>query len=206
MFTPPDWLPISPETLARLTAYGALLQEWNARMNLVAKSTIPAMWERHFLDSAQLFPLIPPQAKILTDLGSGAGFPGLVLAALAQGEGRMLKVRLIESTAKKTAFLQEAAAIMGLGNVTIHTARAEAIPPWKSDVVTARAFAPLSRLLGYAAPFLQKEHLCLLLKGCRATDEMEEARRHWNFTVELSPSRLPGDGVILALQNIRKKS
>src|SRR3569833_3075825 len=114
---------VSRETLAKLTAYADLLVEWNARHNLVAKSTLPDLWQRHFWDSAQLAPLIPAQARSLADLGSGAGFPGLVLAALRPD----IPVTLHEATTKKCAFLQAAAARMGLA-ITIESERREERP------------------------------------------------------------------------------
>ena len=128
---------VSRETLARLKAYADILTDWNARHNLVAKSTLPDLWHRHFWDSAQLMPLIPAPAKTLADLGSGAGFPGLVLAAMRPD----LAVTLHEATTKKCAFLQAAADRMGVA-VSIRNARLEDLPRQAFDVVTARALAP----------------------------------------------------------------
>src|SRR5476651_488583 len=128
---------VSRETLARLKAYADMLADWNERHNLVARSTLPDLWQRHFWDSAQLAPLIPETARTLADLGSGAGFPGLVLAALRPE----LAVTLFEATTKKCAFLAAAAERMGL-SVTIENARLEDLPPRTYDVVTARALAP----------------------------------------------------------------
>src|ERR1700761_7198410 len=140
---------VSRETLARLKAYADILADWNARHNLVAKSTLPDLWQRHMWDSAQLAALTPPEARTLADLGSGAGFPGLVLAAMRPE----LQVTLVESDARKGAFLGEAGRRMGLKNQPkIVISRIEAAPPTGADVVTARALAPLGQLLVWAAP------------------------------------------------------
>src|SRR5689334_23193896 len=150
---------VSRETLARLKAYADLLADWNARHNLVAKSTLPDLWHRHFLDSAQLAPLIPPEARTLADMGSGAGFPGLVLAVLRPE----LSVTLHEATTKKCAFLQAAADRMGI-KVAIRNGRLEDLVPQPFDVVTARALAPLPQLLSYAYPLTAPNSVCLFLK------------------------------------------
>jgi 16S rRNA (guanine527-N7)-methyltransferase len=151
---------VSRETLARLKAYADILADWNARHNLVAKSTLPDLWRRHFWDSAQLAPLIPDTARTLADLGSGAGFPGLVLTVMLP----RLAVTLHEATAKKCAFLRAAAERMGVP-VTIQNARLEDLPPHPFDVVTARALAPLPKLLGYAQNFVGPNSVCLFSKG-----------------------------------------
>ena len=145
---------VSRETLAKLKAYADILTDWNARHNLVAKSTLPDLWNRHIWDSAQLAPLIPADAKTLADLGSGAGFPGWCWRPAAR-----IAVTLHEATTKKCAFLQAAAERMAL-HVTIENARMEDLPPKPFDVVTARACAPLPLLLSYAHRFHRSEQ-CL---------------------------------------------
>src|SRR5260370_24859153 len=132
---------VSRETLARLEAYAALLAEWNQRINLVGRDSLRDVWRRHFLDSAQLFPYLPQGARSLVDLGSGAGFPGLVLAILG-----VAGVELIEGDARKCAFLREAARIAA-APITIHNSRIAAMPPHAVDVVTARGCASLDQLL-----------------------------------------------------------
>jgi len=151
---------VSRETLAKLKAYADILADWNTRHNLVAKSTLPDLWRRHFWDSAQLAALVPDSATNLVDLGSGAGFPGLVLAALRPG----LAVTLCEATTKKCLFLQAAADRMDV-RVTIQNARLEDLPRQPFEVVTARALAPLTELLGYAQNFTGPNGVCLFLKG-----------------------------------------
>ena len=140
--------PVSRETLARLEAYAALLTQWSARINLLGRDTLPDLWRRHMLDSAQLLPLLPDNTQSLIDLGSGAGFPGLVLAILG-----VPGVELVEADSRKAAFLREAARVAEAA-VTIRPCRISAVPAHPVDVVTARALAPLARLLDLARPFL----------------------------------------------------
>jgi 16S rRNA (guanine527-N7)-methyltransferase len=191
--------PVSRETLARLEAYVALLREWSARINLVGRDTLADPWRRHILDSAQLQPLVPADARSLVDLGSGAGFPGLVLAIL--GLPTVEPVALIEADSRKSAFLVEAARITGT-RIAVHHARIEALPARPFDVVTARALAPLDRLIGLARPFLAADSLCLFLKGARAGEELTLARRGWTMTAASSPSRSDPRGVVLQLREV----
>ena len=188
---------VSRETLARLKAYGDLLADWNARHNLVAKSTLPDLWHRHFWDSAQLAPLIPAEARTLADLGSGAGFPGLVLALLRPD----LAVTLHEATTKKCAFLQAAADRTGL-KVTIRNSRLEDLPPQAFDVVTARALAPLPRLLQYAHPFTGPNSVCLFLKGQNVGAELTEAHKYWNMGASQVPSQTEPSAAIVTVREL----
>ncbi len=191
---------VSRETLARLKAFVGLLGEWNSRHNLVSPKSLAEVWERHIWDSAQLAPLVPPGARRLVDIGSGAGFPGLVLALLLEPAG--VRVVLYEATRKKCDFLAEAAARTGL-SVEVRNARAEECAPEPFDVVTARACAPLTRLLSYARPFLSPTTLCLFLKGQTVGAELTEARKSWRMIVTEHPSRSHPSGVILALREVR---
>jgi len=192
-------VPVSRETLARLEAYAALLVRWSARINLIGRETIADLWRRHILDSAQLQPFIPSAARSLIDLGSGAGLPGLVLAILG-----VPSVELVEADSRKCAFLREAARIAGV-SVVIRGCRIQAVPPHPVDVVTARALAPLDRLLGLAEPFLAPGSECLLLKGERVEDELTLARRHWRMTASLHQSRSDPRGVVLRLQQVTRE-
>jgi 16S rRNA (guanine527-N7)-methyltransferase len=199
-FGPEDFaaqVPVSRETLARLKAYADILTDWNARHNLVAKSTLPELWRRHIWDSAQLAALIPAGAKTLADLGSGAGFPGLVLAALRPD----LAVTLHEATAKKCAFLAAAAGRMGL-KVAIVNARMEDLGPATFDVVTARACAPLPRLLEYAHSFVGPNSVCLFLKGQNVGSELTEATKYWSMKVSQVPSQTDSSGVIVGVREL----
>ena len=190
---------VSRETLARLEAYAALLAQWNERINLVSRDTLRDVWRRHFLDSAQLLPHVPAGTRSLADLGSGAGFPGLVLAILG-----VCGVELVESDARKCAFLREAARIAD-APVRVHHARIEAVPSHEVDVVTARACAPLDRLLVMAQRFIAPHTICLFLKGERAGEELTAARRGWTMRAACHPSRADPRGVILKLEQITRE-
>jgi 16S rRNA (guanine527-N7)-methyltransferase len=189
---------VSRETLARLDAYAALLTQWNERINLVGSDSLHDVWRRHFLDSAQLLPLVPKDARNLIDLGSGAGFPGLVLAILG-----VPGVELVEADSRKCAFLREAARLTR-APVAIHNMRVERLSPRPVDVVTARGFAPLDRLLLLAERFIAPRTRCLFLKGERAEEELTGARRAWTMTASLHPSRSDARGVILSLEQITR--
>lgn len=190
---------VSRETLARLEAYAGLLADWSARINLVASSTLADPWRRHFLDSAQLFPLIPAGADSLIDLGSGAGFPGLVLAIMgARG------VELVESDARKCVFLREAARVAA-ASVTIRNARIEAVPARSVSVVTARGCAPLGRLLSYSQRFIGSDTVCLFPKGEQAGQELTLAQQKWDFDATSRSSRTDPRGVVLCLSRVRPR-
>ena len=150
------------------------------------------------LDSAQLFPLIPSEARVLVDLGSGAGFPGLVLAILGVPE-----VHLIESDARKCAFLREAARVTET-RVTVHASRIEAMAPLAADAVTARALAPLPELLDLASPFLQPHTICVFLKGKTAAEELRATRDRWHMQASVVPSRTDPDASVLVLQQVSR--
>ncbi|MDA0661848.1 MAG: 16S rRNA (guanine(527)-N(7))-methyltransferase RsmG [Proteobacteria bacterium] len=175
---------VSRETLERLEAYADLLRKWAKRVNLVGESTLDDLWRRH----------IPEDARVLVDFGSGAGFPGLVLAIMGIAE-----THLIESNHRKGTFLREVARITG-APVTVHTARAEALSGWQADIVTARALAPLPILLEYAAPFVTPRTLCLFLKGRRVDDELTETQKGWNITYDIFSSLTDPEGSIVRLE------
>ncbi len=187
--------------MARLEAYVAILASWNRRINLVGSNTIGDIWRRHILDSAQLFPLLPEKTRIVIDLGSGAGLPGLVLAIMGVRE-----VHLIESDQRKAAFLREAKRVTESANVTIHAQRAEKMGPFKADAVVARAVAPLDQLLYIAEPFLTSHSLCLFLKGKAAEAELTEARKTWRMKAETLQSRADPAGVILRIGAVSRET
>jgi len=189
---------VSRETMARLERYATLLATWNKRINLVGASTIRDLWRRHMLDSAQLRWYIPKHARTLVDIGSGAGFPGLVLAIMGVPE-----VHLVESNQRKCAFLREAARVTG-ARVTIHCARAEALTPWPADVVTARALSPLPILLEYAEPFLTPKTICLFPKGRGVKEELTKTQKTWNITFDMLYSVTDPEGTILRLEAITR--
>lgn len=188
--------------LARLSIYETVLRTWNEHTNLIAPSTLETVWERHFWDSAQLLPLIPLQTKTIVDIGAGAGFPGLVLAALLHGKSDAT-IQLIDATQKKCRFLTEAAEAMGV-TVKIHWGRAETIASLDADVVTARAVAPLEDLFTLVERHLKPGGLALLLKGARANEELTAARRAWDFAVNGVPSRSDSAGMVLCVTGLRR--
>ena len=189
---------VSRETLGRLKAYVDVLGDWNARHNLVSVRSLEAVWHRHMWDSAQLAAFVPPTANSLVDLGSGAGFPGLVLAAMLRGR---TSVTLYEATRKKAEFLGAAAQCMGL-NVDIRNIRIEAAGRCEADVVTARAVAPLNTLLGYAEQFSAPHTVCLFLKGQSVASELTEARKSWSMNITQHKSATDASGVILEIRNL----
>jgi 16S rRNA (guanine527-N7)-methyltransferase len=191
-----ELFPVSRETLARLEAYADLLTRWSARINLVGGDTLPDLWRRHFLDSAQLRRLVPDSSRSLIDLGSGAGFPGLVLAILG-----VPGIELVEADTRKSAFLREAARVTS-AEVMIRPCRIRAVPPHPVDVVTARACAPLPRLLDFARPFLTPQTVCVFPKGERFAEELTLAREGWTMQVSVEQSLSDRRGVILRLEQV----
>jgi 16S rRNA (guanine527-N7)-methyltransferase len=187
---------VSRETVARLGAYLDLLRAWNRRINLVGPRSLEDAWRRHILDCAQLGPLIPPAARVLVDLGSGAGLPGLVLAILGVPE-----VHLVESDTRKCAFLREAARICA-APVTVHAKRIGDVVPFATDIVTARALAPLDLLLDHAEKFCTPHSILLFLKGEGVQEELTRARKQWKMREALLPSASDPSGVILRLEGV----
>ena len=192
-------VPVSRETTERLDRFIALLLEWQSRMNLVAKSTLPHVWTRHVADSAQLLRLAP-EAETWVDLGSGAGFPGIVVAcAMADQPGA--RIHLVESTGKKCAFLREVIVQLGIPAV-VHGERVEEFTKTftaQADVVTARALAPLDRLLALATPLLKTGNLGLFPKGQDVAAELTEASKYWNIEATVEPSVTSPQGRILVV-------
>lgn len=189
------------ESLDKLKIYAMLLETWNRRINLVSKNSLKDLWRRHFLDSAQLMAHLPPapadRGREILDLGSGAGFPGLVLAILGAG-----RVHLVDSDQRKQVFLREVVRLTGAPAV-LHPVRIEALEPFPLDLITARALAPLDQLLGYASRFrspnLDRPPPCLFLKGARADQELTAVHKAWKMTVESFPSRSESTGTILSI-------
>jgi 16S rRNA (guanine527-N7)-methyltransferase len=197
--------PVSRETEARLDAYVGLLLQWQAKTNLVASSTLPNLWTRHISDSLQLLTLAPA-AKIWVDLGSGGGFPGVVLAcALVDTPDAM--VHLVERNAKKAAFLREALRITGAAG-TVHLADigdyVDSVPG-AVDCVTARAVAPLHQLAGFIQPLVERGAKGLFLKGQDVEAELTEATKYWKLASCLHPS-LTGQGWIVELDRIERRN
>lgn len=195
---------VSRETLERLKTYAAVLKHWQKTINLVAPSTLDDVWHRHFADSAQLLALAPDGAKTWVDVGSGAGFPGLVLAILL-AEKEKGRVVLVESDTRKAAFLAEVARQTGVA-VEIAPARIEKTTTQAKlgsvDVVVARGLAPLPRLFGLIAPLFSPTTTALLLKGREVEAEIEAARKGWSFDCSLAPSITDAAGRIAVIRNL----
>jgi 16S rRNA (guanine527-N7)-methyltransferase len=189
---------VSRETLDRLAKYVELLNSWTRRINLVGRDTLGDVWRRHILDSAQLFPLIPREARRLVDLGSGAGLPGLVLSIMGVPE-----VHLIESDGRKAVFLREAVRVTGAPAI-IHAQRIDRVPAFAADVVTARALAPLSELLAISERFLGPQTVCLFPKGRMVEEELTEAAKAWHMRLDRQPSLTDPSGCILRLEAIAR--
>jgi 16S rRNA (guanine527-N7)-methyltransferase len=194
-------LDLSPAALERLEALEALVRRWTGAINLVSSATVPDLWTRHIADSAQLWPLAPPGAAAWADLGSGGGFPGLVIACLAAEAGAP-RVTLIESDQRKCAFLRTAARELALP-VSVLAVRVEAAPPQGAPIVSARALAPLASLLPLVARHLSPGGTALLPKGRDWEAEVTAAQATgWRFACEALPSRTDPSGRVLRVADI----
>ncbi|OYU20332.1 MAG: 16S rRNA (guanine(527)-N(7))-methyltransferase RsmG [Rhodobacteraceae bacterium PARR1] len=196
-------LDVSRETFDRLTALSALLQKWNPAINLVAKSTLRETWTRHIVDSAQLYRLAPPQVGHWADLGSGGGFPGLVIAILAAELDVQRHLTLVESDQRKATFLRQAARELGLTQTTVVSERVESILPLSADVLSARALAGLPKLCAFACLHLSPTGLGLFPKGAQHRDEVAQAKQDWRFDLSVFPSDTDPSAVVLAMKAIQ---
>ena len=198
-------VPVSRETQVRLDRYLDLLRQWQAKTNLIAPSTLPHLWTRHVADSLQLLSLAP-SAKTWVDLGSGGGFPGVVLAcALAETVGAA--VHLVERNSKKAAFLREALRITSAPGIVHPNAIEDIVDSMAGpiDCVTARALAPLHQLIGFAEPLVKKGAKALFLKGQDVEVELTEATKYWNIKPNLHSSLTGGQGWIVELDQIERR-
>lgn len=192
---------VSRETFSTLEAFEALVRRWNTAINLVGKATLPELWARHISDSAQLFRCCPPDARHWVDLGSGGGFPGIVLAVLAREARPELRFSLVESDLRKATFLRQAAQTLGL-DLSVRSARVESLDPLEADVLSARALAPLSELLRYAHCHLRPTGIALFPKGLRYREEIAAARHEWNFVVDAKASLSDAEAAILVIGKV----
>jgi len=195
---------VSHETFLNLQTYLSLLMEWQKRFNLVSQSSLEEAWNRHFMDSVQLLKFVPENAKSLVDFGSGAGFPGMVLAIIFKEKTPYLKTTLVESIKKKTMYLKEVAEKTQT-DVEILNKRIEEIKNRKYDVITSRAMTSLEKLLSYAKPFCKKETVCIFPKGKNYAEELAEAHKKWQFECRIEASEQSSEGKILIISNIKKK-
>lgn len=190
-------LNVSRETIDKFRAYLTLLEKWQARINLVANSTLAEAWQRHILDSGQLAAFYPPQTKNIMDVGSGAGFPGLVLAIMGG-----VTVDLVESDQRKAVFLSTVIRELDLP-AKVHNQRIETLPQLFPDVITARALAPVPKLLKLIENQLSPEIVCLFLKGAAVQDELTNLRTYSTMDATTHPSLSGPTGVVLELKNSR---
>jgi 16S rRNA (guanine527-N7)-methyltransferase len=196
----PEWLDVSRETLDRLVGLLALVEKWNPAINLVAAASLQDGWNRHIIDSAQLMAFVPPDAHTWADFGSGAGFPGLVIAILAAEQMPDLRITLVESDKRKAAFLTQAARQLGL-TVRVLTERAGTLNRLNADVISARALAPLPDLCALAQRHLAPNGVAVFPKGAQAEVELAGAARSWRFQCEMSESHTDPAGRVIILKN-----
>ena len=195
---------VSRETYLKLERYRQSLIEWQQKFNLVSKNTLNDIWLRHIEDSSQIFEYIPPQSKKLLDIGSGAGFPGMVIAIIAAEKTPYLNITLVDSILKKTLYLNHVKDISDLNNTEILNCRIEKLSGRKFDVITARAVTSLDKLLEYSFSLLSEKGICIFLKGRSYREEIAIAKQNWNFDYQEIPSRTSDDGKILIISNIVK--
>ncbi|MBH90108.1 MAG: 16S rRNA (guanine(527)-N(7))-methyltransferase RsmG [Magnetovibrio sp.] len=189
------------EALQRLLVYSELLEKWQKKINLVSSSSIVELWKRHMLDSAQLLPLLPRQGCSILDFGSGAGFPGLVLALMGE-----LQVTLVESDQRKCVFLSEVIRkTRVVASVRVQNCRIENLPSGKVDVVVSRGLAPLEKLLVLAERFLRSDSICLFLKGKKVDEELKEIQKNWYMKATKFQSRSDPCGIILKIEHVMRR-
>ena len=193
---------VSADALQRLQVLTGLLGRWKDTVNLVGPGTLDDPWRRHLLDSAQLARFLPPAAANVADIGSGAGFPGLVLAIMARGGP--CRYHLVESNERRAAFLIEANRLTQAGAI-IHNSRIEKLPSLHADVIVARAVAPLTKVLEYAILHLNKGGQCLFLKGRKWREELTEAQKSWIMKESNMSSLSDSSGVVLKLEDISRR-
>jgi len=195
---------VSRETIERFLAYQAILTKWAPRINLVGASTLGSFWDRHILDSAQILPLARAEARSWVDFGSGAGFPGLVIAALVQPLNGG-QVTLIEASTKRCGFLREAARAMQV-QVDIINDKLENVKPRPVDIITARAFTALDRLLAYAEPWQGPQTQALFSKGEEVSSELAQASTNWLFKSTIHPSLSDARGCIIEITECQART
>lgn len=196
---------VSRETISKLEKFADLLKEWNQKLNLVSRNSLEVLWERHILDSLQLSEYISPDTKKILDIGSGAGFPGVVLAIVMQEKMPATRITLVESITKKTVYLKDICDKLGLLNVEIKNDRVENLHVEAPDVITARAVAALQVLCGYALRLSKNSTELLFLKGKSYKDEIAVANKIWEFNLQVFPNKYGDDGVVLKLSGLRKR-
>lgn len=193
-------LNVSRETHERLEAFSALVEKWTTKINLISKASVPHLWNRHIIDSAQVFD-VAPKAGHWVDIGSGGGFPGIVIAILAQGAVTPLKMTLIESDQRKCAFLRTAFRELSLDG-TVICGRIEEVPPQSADILSARALSDLSKLLEFADRHLDPKGVGLFPKGESWQKEHAAAQANWTYHLEAVPSTTNSAAAVLKIKDI----
>lgn len=197
-----DIADVSRETFERLLSFEKLVIKWNPVINLVSKPSIPEIWQRHIIDSAQIFPHIPPDAINCLDIGSGGGFPGIVLAVMGADKAPSRRFTFVEADQRKATFLREAVRVLGL-KVEVLPERVEAIGSLNADVLSARALSPLSKLLVSAQQHLVEGGVCLFPKGETYPQEIRDAKKLFNFDCSIVPSLTAPKCALLKIYGIR---
>lgn len=195
---------VSRETLDLYIKWESLLNHWNKSINLVQRTALEQFWERHALDSHQVVQYLPAGAKTVLDMGSGAGFPGVSIA-MALRDISEAQVTLVDSVGKKGTFLRTVKRELNLP-IAVSMDRVEALDLPPQDVISARAFAPLPKLLDYALPFWGEETLGIFLKGRQADEEIDVAREQFDFTVDKKPSITDSGSAIVLVKNLKRKN
>ena len=196
---------VSRETYDKLRAYEALIQKWNPSINLVGKSTLSDVWNRHIIDSTQVyFAAAGEQSSIWTDIGSGGGLPGIVIATLARGEDRQTNVTMVESDKRKSVFLRTAIRELDLSNAKVTNERIESAQIQISDIVSARALAPLAELFSLSQSFSDQNTTFLFQKGKNWASEIEIAQNHWSFDFDAIKSETDSNAVILKIRGLSR--
>lgn len=193
-------LNVSRETSDKLRAFADLVEKWTAKINLVSKQSVGDIWNRHIVDSCQVFTLAPSSGKWV-DLGSGGGFPGIVAAILSQGSGAFHQFNLVESDNRKTVFLRTAVRELGL-EARVISQRIEVIDPLEADILTARALTDLNGLLGFSARHLKQDGTAIFPKGAQWEKEVALANQQWSYTYEAVKSRTHPEAALLKIKDI----
>lgn len=196
---------VSRETITKLKAYESMVKEWNNKFNLVSKSSVDELWNRHIIDSVQLIQFMKPTDKILYDFGSGAGFPAIVLAILCEQLFPDLTINLVESIGKKTTFLNAVKTELKLKNINIWRERIENLKIADVDIISSRALAALPKLMEYAYPFCKSKTRLIFPKGENWEKEIEEAKKQWLFEYSVIQSVTDNSGHILNISKLRRK-
>jgi len=195
---------VSRETYDKLRAYEALIQKWSPKINLISRADLDQVWERHIIDSVQIWPLTGGATGHWADFGTGGGFPAIVLAILTAATGDADSFTMIESDLRKSVFLRTAIRELSLDNAKVVSARIEVIPPLNADIITARALAPLKTLFAYAERHLAPNGMCVFPKGERAKQEVEEAAQTWKFSINEHASQTSGGARILVIKDLQR--